>query len=539
MFKNKFARTVLFATILIALVAYFSGLPIDVTRDAGKYATISKEIFQNGNYINLTVHKEAYLEKPPMLFWMGAMGFAVGEISNFWFKLPVLLLVFAGFYWAFRLGESLYNRRVGYLTAVMLGFSFIYSLYSMDIHTDTPLQAFVILAFWQLWEFIKTRKHKNWILGFVAIGLAMLTKGPIGGAIPAFAVVGHIVLKKDFKFLFDYRWFLGIVLALVVASPAMIGLMNQFGIEGLKFFFWENMAGRITGSYVQATNDPVFYVHTLLYMFLPWSLLFFVAVFYEFRTLVRNRFRSPEYFTFAGIWVYFVIINSASSQLPNYVFAIVPLMAVLSAKWIDKALKEDQKLYHILYRVQNGIVVLLWGAVLGILLYLFPGAKWHLWVLLLAGAGITAMVYLKPVGQFARILLPSLIVFACFAFMLNTHVFPYMFGLQAPPKAGRYFTENAGKNDTLYNYKYAQYELFFYSEPQAAQLYSDDEMKAVAGKAGTWIFTDPEGLKEIEKLRLEPDTLIEYRHLYLNRPGKFINPKNRDKVLQPMYLIKY
>ena len=301
MFENKTLRILFFIVAIAAVGSYISGLSIDVTRDAGKYATVSKEIFQNRNYINLTIHGDAYDQKPPMLFWMGAAGFKIGGISNFWFKFPVLLLIFLGFYWAFQLGKSLYNKRVGYLTAIMLGFSFIYSLYSSDIHTDTPLQAFVTLSLWQLSEFVQTRKNKHWILGFIGIGLAMLCKGPIGAAIPAFAVVGHILLKRDFKFLFDYRWFVGIALAFLVASPALFGLMNQFGWKGIRFFFWENNIGRITGSYVKAITDPFFYVHNLLYLFLPWSLLFYISAFSEFRMLIKTRFCSNEFFTLIGI----------------------------------------------------------------------------------------------------------------------------------------------------------------------------------------------------------------------------------------------
>jgi 4-amino-4-deoxy-L-arabinose transferase-like glycosyltransferase len=137
MVENKPLRLIILFVAIMGLLAYFSGLTVDFTRDAGKYATVAKEIFQNGNYINLTVHGQPYDQKPPLLFWLGALGFAIGGISNFWFKLPVLLVVFAGIYWAFRLGQSLYNRRVGFLTATFLAFSLIYSLYSMDIHTPT------------------------------------------------------------------------------------------------------------------------------------------------------------------------------------------------------------------------------------------------------------------------------------------------------------------------------------------------------------------------------------------------------------------
>ena len=539
MFEKKSVWILFLLIILLALVSYFSGLFIDVTRDAGKYATVSKEIFQNGNFINLTVHGDPYDQKPPLLFWLGALGFSIGGLSNFWFKFPVLLLVFAGIYWAFRLGQTLYNKRVGYLTATFLFFSFIYSLYSMDIHTDTPLQAFVTLALWQLFEFIKTRKTRNWFLGFFAIGLAMLSKGPIGAALPAFAVVGHIVLKKDFRFLLHYKWYLGIILSFLVVSPALIGLINQFGWKGIQFFFWDNNVGRITGSYVQANNDPIFYVHNLIYQFLPWSILFFISVFAEFRMLIIKRFKSAEYFTFAGIWIYFFILNSASSQLPNYVFGIIPLIAVLTAKWVDLALSEKTKLWKVFFISQNVMLVFIWLLIFGIGFYIFPQPGFYFWILSILGMCAILLVLYKSENKEVRLILPSTIVISLLFLLLNTSSLPYVFSFQAPPKAARYFTENKSQNDVLYNYKYGQYELFFYSEPQAKQLDNFDEVINVAGKKGNWIFTNPEGLSEINQLNFAVDTIIEYQHLYLNRPAKFIHPKTRGESLQPLYLIKY
>ena len=540
MLRKYIPAAVIIFFIATGLIAYFSGLFIDVTRDAGKYATVSKEIFQNGNFINLTVHAEPYDQKPPLLFWMGAAGFAIGGISNFWFKFPVFLLMLAGIYWAFRLGECLYDRKTGIVTALILFSSFIYSLYSMDIHTDTPLQAFVTLSLWQLFEFIKNSRTRNMLLGFIAIGLAMLSKGPVGAAIPAFAVAGHLLMTRDFRRLLDYRWYLGIIISFIVVSPALIGLMNQFGRDGLRFFFWENMVGRITGSYVQAVNDPIFYVHNLLYQLLPWSLLFFTAAFMEFRHLIKNRFRSTEYFTLFGIWVYFIILNSASSQLPNYVFSIVPLMAVLLAKWIMIAVREKSQLFKLFLQIQHAVIALVWIGIAGIAGYLFPPPPVYIWIVIAAGLVSTVYImYVKPV-ELIRLMTPSLVVSFTLMVLLNVHVFPYIFSYQAPPEAARYFTRNAEKGDLLYNFNYFQYELFFYSHPQALQLYDNREaLQMVAGEKGNWIFTNEKGYQVIERLNLKADTIISFRHLDLSRGGRFINPGTRDEVLEQMYLLKY
>lgn len=537
---NKTLTAIIVFFLLAGLVSYIAGLFIDVTRDAGKYATVAKEIYEHGNFINLTIHGEAYDQKPPLLFWLGATGFCVGGISNFWFKFPVFIVVLLGFYWAFKLGESLYNRKIGLLTAFLLVSSFIYSLYSMDIHTDTLLQAFVTLALWQLFEFIKSGKNKHFILGFVAIGLSMLSKGPLGAAIPAFAVVGHLLFKKDFKRLLDYRWYVGILIALVVASPALIGLMNQFGWQGIYFFFWQNMVGRITGSYVSTVNDPLFYFHNLIYQLLPWSILFLVIAFIDIRYLVKNKFKTSEYFTFTGIWIYFIILSISDSQLPNYIFTIVPLMAVLMAKWIYFAIKHSPKNVKTFMIVQNSVTILLWAGTFVISLYLFPGVKLYYWIVVLIAAISTFYIFTNVKDQLIRILAPSSIVLFSLILLLNLHVYPYIFSFQAPPKAAKYFTENAAKNDTLYNYMYGQYELFFYSDPEAVQLlYNYDLMKSVAGKKGSWIFTNDVGYKEIMELNANPVLVKQYKHFNLNRGGEFILPKNRAKSLHTMYLIRF
>lgn len=525
--------------VLLAFAGYLSGLFIDVTRDAGKYATISKEIYENGNYINLTVHGEAYDQKPPLLFWLGAAGFQVGTISNFWFKFPVFLVVLFGFYAAFKLGESLYNKQTGMLTAVLMFTSCIYSLYTMDIHTDTLLQVFITLSVWQLFEFVKTGKNKNFIFGFVAVGLAMLTKGPIGAAIPAFAVGGHILLKKEFRKLLDARWLLGIVISFVVVSPAILGLSNQFGWEGIRFFFWENMAGRYTGSYVaNAVNDPFFYIHNLLYLLLPWSLILFFVVFLEFKQLIQNKFKAVEYVTFTGIWVYFLIISSSESQLPNYVFPVIPLIAVLLAKWVVIISEEYNLRWKTAFTIQNIVFSLIWIAVFLLAVYLFPGVKFYYWFIVLAGAVSTYYVLKMSDVLWIKLVAPSAIAVISLFFLLNTHVFPYIFSFQAPPKAARYFTENSAENEKLYNYRYTQYELFFYSNPQALQLHNSDEMKMAASQKGSWIFTDKEGLDEIQKLNLNPE-IIEYQHMFLNKGAQFILPGKRESALHPMYLVHF
>ncbi|HKJ42332.1 MAG TPA: glycosyltransferase family 39 protein [Sunxiuqinia sp.] len=538
-FENKRFRWIFIVILVTALVSYFFGFFIDVTRDAGKYATVAKEIFQHGNFINLTIHGTPYDQKPPMLFWLGALGFSIGGISNFWFKFPVFLLTLFGFYSTYRLGKSMYNKNMGIIAAILLFFSLMYSLYSMDVHTDTPLQAWVAFALWQLYDFIKTRKTIHCFWGFTGIGLAMLSKGPIGMAIPAFAVVGQILLSRNFKSIRDYRWYLGVLWALVVASPALIGLYNQFGWNGIEFFFWKNNVGRLTGTYVGSNNtDYFFYAYNLAFMFLPWSLLFFSAAFMEFKQLIRNRFRSTEYFTLAGIWVFFIILSFSRSKLPNYMFILFPLFGILAAKWIDIALTKLNQYYRRLVITQTTITVLMWLGIVFLTVYLFPPSTnlfWGLWVALI---GLTFYVFRSVKSKAARLLLPSIIGFSALILYMNAVAFPFIFEHQGPPRAARIYNELAENGEKLYNYRYWQYELFFYSEPEAIQIENGQQLKEVAHTSKAWIYTDEQGMKDLKNLHCQTDTIIKLNHLGLNRGGKFIWPSKREQALQPYYLVQ-
>ena len=539
MLENKLFRSVFLFMVVTALVSYFFGFFVDVTRDAGKYATVAKEIFQHGNYINLTVHGMPYDQKPPMLFWLGALGFSIGGISNFWFKFPVFLITLLGLYSTYRLGKSMYNKNVGLIAVTLLFFSLMYHLYSLDVHTDTPLQAFVAFALWQLYDFIKTKKTIHCLLGFAGIGLAMLSKGPIGMAIPAFAVGGHLLLSRNYRSIRDYRWYLGILLAFVVASPALIGLYDQFGWDGIEFFFWKNNVGRLTGTYVGSNNtDYFFYLHNLAFLFLPWSMLFFSAVFMEFKQLFKTKFKTTEYFTLTGIWVFFIILAFSRSKLPNYMFILFPLIAVLAAKWIDIALTQKQQYYKRLYLLQNVITVLLWIIVFVLTAYLFPPVTFVFWILWPLMIAITVYVFLKDKSKEGRLLLPSIIGVSALMLYLSASVFPYMFSYQAPPAAARLYTKLAEKGEKLYNYRYGQYELFFYSEPEAIQISSGQQLERVVETPRSWIFTDEIGMDDLKKLKCQTDTIIEFKHLNLDRGGKFVWPPKREQALQPLFLVQ-
>lgn len=150
---------------MAGVAAYAAGLFVHVTRDASKYAALAREIYDTGEFINLKIHGEPYVQKPPLLFWLSALSFHLFGISDLAFKLPLLLFSFAGIFFTFKLGSALYDQKTGVLAALLTASSQISFLYNMDIHTDTLLQSLVTFSLWQFYLFLKNKKTHHLVWG--------------------------------------------------------------------------------------------------------------------------------------------------------------------------------------------------------------------------------------------------------------------------------------------------------------------------------------------------------------------------------------
>lgn len=520
------------------LAAYISGLFIDLTADTGKYGTISRAMFESGDYINLKIHGEPYEQKPPLMFWLATLGFEIGGVHNWSFKLFPVLYGLLGIFFAYKLGESLYNKRTGQLTAAFLASSEVYFLYTMDTHMDLLLQANVSLALWQLSEFLKHKKVSNFVLAFVGVGLGMMSKGAIGGAIPAFALGTHLIIRRQWKELFHPRWLVGIIIALLITTPAFLGLYNQFGWDGLKFFFITNNVGRITGDLTGSNTDYFFYFHTILYLVLPWTFLFLFAIYHEFHSYLSKPQSNREYFTLGGIWIFFVIASIAKGKAPHYIFTLIPLFFVLTAKWTDQFLT-NERLVAKLIKWQQVVLILLAVLIVGLMSYISTTHRTIYWLLLGASIGfVVALLYAKQ-APVIKLLLSSIILISYLSLYLNTHVLPRAFAFQGSTQAADLYNQLSGEDETLFNYGYSQYELFFYSKNGAERLYSIDDLDACPEQT-MWVFTPEYGLDSLEQ---KPEFFIEgihrIKHMGMNQLSlQFINPATRYQALSTFYLLK-
>ncbi len=529
---------------LLIIFTYIVGLFVDQTADAAKYISICKNLAQGGDWINIQARGIAYDQKPPLLFWLGAISFKIFGYYNWAYKLPTILFSLLGVYSIFRLGKLLYDKTTGKLAALVFCTSEMCFLYNVDVHTDALLTANVIFGIWQLMEFLQFKKWYNFVLGFVGVGLAMMSKGPIGLALPVFAIGGHLVLHKDFKNMFHVRWLLGALILLVVISPALIGLYNQFGLQGIQFYFWKNMAGRIDGSYIGNDRDYFFYIHTMAYILLPWSFFALISFFMELRTHILKKFKvlpSDEFVTIGGSVLFLIILSVAHQKAPHYMMIVTPLISIFTAKWILKIQQTTNfpKLKKVLNSIHYGSLIFIWLLTFIIPVYIWPlKGGWLVWILLLVSFVLFSVFFFRK-KNFEQFKIVTVLSAIALNIVLFTVMLPSMFDYNAAIQVCKTYNLEADTGDVLYNFNTQNDEICFYSKGESHFLHSEEEMYRIANNANSWIYTDKEGLEQIKRVNPCFEKFYTYDHNKVSTPNiKFIWPKTRQEALKIRYLLK-
>ena len=242
---------------------YVLAIPVDTMDvDASQYASMSREMMESGSYLQVYEQGRDYLDKPPFLFWINSLFMLLFGANNFAFKFPSILFALLALFATYRLARLYYNEQLARLALLVLGTTQALFLITNDIKTDTILMGWVALALWQLATWMETKKKAPFFIGCAAIAFGMMTKGPIALLVPVFALGSHLLLTRRWKLLLQPVLPAGLLLIAVLLLPMSYGLYQQFdlhpektvngmqGVSGLRFFYWTQSFGRITGESV-------------------------------------------------------------------------------------------------------------------------------------------------------------------------------------------------------------------------------------------------------------------------------------------------
>jgi 4-amino-4-deoxy-L-arabinose transferase-like glycosyltransferase len=532
---------------------YLIGFGINVMEiDAAQYASISREMFNSGSYLQVFDQGKDYLDKPPFLFWVSAISMKLFGVNNFAYRLPSFLFSVLALYATYKFALLFYSKKIATLAAIVLACCQAFFLINHDVRTDTILMSWVILSIWQLAAWYKTDKLIHFIVACIAIAGGMMTKGPIALIVPIFCFGVHFILQRNLlKNILRWQYLFGIIIIGLLLMPMCIGLYKQFDlhpektvneltqVSGLRFFFWTQSFGRITGESVWNNHRNIFFLfQNMLWAFLPWIVFFTIALFLEIKKIVQQRFKlkpGQEWITVGGFILTYFALGSSKYQLPHYIFVGFPLAAVITAKFLSELVFEKKYplLHKILIWFHLTLFNLLWIALL-ILLYAFSAPVW----IMIAAALFFIFYIILQVNKFKAanyLLIICIFTITGINLFLNGFIYPSLLKYQMGSTVGNWIHQNniPVQKFALYQMKNS-WSLNFYGQ---SIFPPNDSLNAFT--TGDYILTTVENLHKFDSTGKKYDIAFTGESYPVSGLKlKFINPHTRETMTQKYVVIK-
>jgi len=198
----------------LALVLFFCGLGRRalVDPDEARYAEGAREMLEMDDWITSRFKYEDRLDKPILFYWFLMTAYKLIGVTEFATRLFPALFAVIGVVLTYLLGALMFSSRAGLFSAIILATSLLYFAVGRLTVTDMVLSVFILLALccFSLVYFYKQRTFA--LPFFIALGLAMLTKGPVGIVLVFLITLVVLGLRRELGQLRNLRIGWGIAL---------------------------------------------------------------------------------------------------------------------------------------------------------------------------------------------------------------------------------------------------------------------------------------------------------------------------------------
>lgn len=343
------------------------------------FAEAARQMTVTGDWITPYFNGDTRFDKPPLIYWLMAIAYHTIGVNEWAARLPSALVAIGlmgmMLYTLQRFGHPALADRVSsktlwlsaWIGAALTGLNpltlawgrtgvsdmlltscmggallcFFCGYASRDeiqgIKDETPVQALPL-----------SHPVTRWYLAsYGLIGLAILTKGPIGLVLPALIIGAFLFYVGNLPVLWrEMRPLWGLLIILAIALPWYILVTLANGEAFIDAFFGYHNFERFTEVVNRHKAPWYFYFVVVLLGFAPWSVYLPVAIgrlqFWK-RSIWQHQRRDRQlglfaFFWLAGIFGFFTI---AVTKLPSYVLPLMPAAAILVALLWSSQMSQD------------------------------------------------------------------------------------------------------------------------------------------------------------------------------------------------------
>ncbi|MDR1718998.1 MAG: glycosyltransferase family 39 protein [Dysgonamonadaceae bacterium] len=257
------------------------------TKGEPREASVALSMINDGNWVLPSVYAGEIAYKPPFTHWMTAVfSLPNGKVTPFTSRLPSAF----GFIGFIVVSFLLFGRKLkfqeAFVACMILLCSFELHRAAMTARVDMLLTFFIVLSLLCMYKWEVRRQLRGFPLIIpLILSASVLTKGPVGLILPLLVFGVYLVLLDYSVWEVVYKLALIAVSALLIPAVWYLSAYREGGREFLNIFLAENF-GRFLShndpaiSYHLGHEEPCWYNFlTLLWGFIPWTLLYFFSLF--------------------------------------------------------------------------------------------------------------------------------------------------------------------------------------------------------------------------------------------------------------------
>ncbi len=336
----------------------------------GRYAEVSREMIETGNYLEPTLNYQPHWTKPPLTYWAIAGGLAVFG-NNAWGARFFNVIAFVGAVWAvYYMGVIVGGRNVGIVAALIYLSSLFPVAGAFAVTTDTLLtmwELFGVMAYLRAYTHYDVQMRRRWTIAmWFFFGMAFFTKGP-PALFPLLAIGLWQWLHPGRARVFNAYG----IAVFMAAALSWVGWIFWKHPDLLNYYIGHEVVDRLSSHDLHNSDwyKPfTLYLPALLFGSGPW---FFIALYQFFKKqypFVRARvaafLKTDHPIAFAVYWVLLplAVFSIVKSRLALYVLPLFAPLVLLAAYAMVHNAADSRRLLRFTARLAIVLVVAWIGA---------------------------------------------------------------------------------------------------------------------------------------------------------------------------------
>ena len=312
--------------------------------DEPRYAQVALEMLESRNFILPRLNGEVYPDKPPLLFWLiDLFSMPFNKVTEFSARLPSALAGIGCCVAVFFLGKIIFSRRTGIIAALILATNVNFLFIARRSAFDVLLTCFITMSLLCFYSGYSRDSKRTifFLLSYVFMGLAVLTKGPLGLILPVIIIVSFLVMEGKLRL---YCRYMAIGRGCIIFSVIVFTWFILASFEGNREYVNEIFNNQIMGRFFNSWKDkePFYYYFTRFPIeFLPWSIFIPGVVIYSIKE--KNKEFQSFHFPFVWFVVIFIFFLIASGKKGRYLLPLYPAASLFVAWIFDSIIMNPEK----------------------------------------------------------------------------------------------------------------------------------------------------------------------------------------------------